>query len=166
MVISLGIFWSTAGLRTNAPAVDENGEVQKTTYESALDSAREVTGQASRSSNVVFVYDGISYPDDTTAIDLSGRNLSGSLKAEIRQIPTLEVLDISNNNFTGVPAEVGQLKNLRILNLSNNPLTGLPRELANLPRLEILDVSGTDYSEADLAVIRAGLPVSANIITQ
>lgn len=114
----------------------------------------------------ITIYDGIRVSENTRTIDLSGKQLSGSLKAEIREVSNLEILDLSNNHFTGLPAEVGQLHNLRSLDLSNNPLTGLPHELGNLQNLEQLDLSGTDYSEFDLNVIRERLPASVNIITE
>lgn len=111
------------------------------------------------------VYEGVSVAKSTRILVLSNRNLSGSLKAEIRQLQDLEELNLSNNNFTGLPAEVGQLTKLRILNLSNNPFTGLPNELGNLKNLEVLNLSGTNYSEADLEVIKQGLSAKAQIIT-
>lgn len=110
------------------------------------------------------VYDGVTIPVNSKKLDLSGRGLTGSLKAEIRHVTTLEELDLSNNKFTGLPAEVGQLSNLRILDLSNNPLTGLPHELANLKNLEVLDLRGTEYSFQDLEVIRVGLKDDSVII--
>lgn len=58
--------------------------------------------------------------------------LDGSLLAEIRQMSKLKMLDVSNNNMTGMPAEIGQLSNLETLNYSNNKITGLPNELSKL----------------------------------
>lgn len=106
----------------------------------------------------ISVYDGIEVNENAKELNLAGQQLSGSPKAEVRLLTKLEELDISDNNFTGVPAEVGQLTNLRILNLSNNPLTGLPYEIGNLNNLEVLDVRGTNYSAADLQVIQQNLP--------
>ena len=71
-------------------------------------------------------------------LNLSHNALSGALQAEVRNLQNLKDLDLSSNNFTGVPAEIGQLKNLEVLNLSNNKLTGLPYELGNLSHLRIL----------------------------
>ena len=96
-------------------------------------------------------------------LNLSNNNLDGSLQAEIRNLQALRVLDLSENEFTGVPAEIGQLKNLEILDLSNNNLTGLPHELGNLSNLKVLDLSGNDYSAADLAVIKSNLSGSVVI---
>jgi Leucine-rich repeat (LRR) protein len=102
---------------------------------------------------------------DLTALDLSDNKLTGALQAEIRHLQKLRTLDLSNNDFTGVPAEVGQLSNLEVLDLSDNPLTGLPYELGNLSNLKMLDLRGTQYSTQDLAVIRAKLSPSTTVLT-
>lgn len=95
---------------------------------------------------------------DLEEINISHNKLKDSLKAEIKNLKKLKVLDISNNQFTGLPAEIGQLQELEILNISNNQLTGLPHELGNLQNLKELDLSGNDYSEFDLEIIRKQLP--------
>lgn len=108
------------------------------------------------------------YVFDRTALvglNVSNNKLDGALQSQVGQLKNLKVLNLSNNEFTGVPAEIGQLKNLEILNLSNNKLTGLPNELGNLSNLKLLDLSGNNYSEADLSGIRAKLPASVVIIT-
>jgi Leucine-rich repeat (LRR) protein len=129
-----------------------------------LESAQNAAQQLGSTGPSVSIYDGISVANNTTLVDLSGRGLTGSLKAEVGQLSNLRTLDISNNNFTGLPAEIGQLKQLEILNVANNPLTGLPNELANLQNLRTLDLQGTQYSEQDLAVIKAGLPATTVIL--
>lgn len=97
-------------------------------------------------------------------LDLSGNELAGALPGEIRFMKSLESLDLSDNNFTGVPAEIGQLTKLEYLDLSNNPITGLPNELGKLTNLEILDLRGTQYSKQDLSGIRNGLDSSVQIL--
>lgn len=97
-------------------------------------------------------------------LDLSHNALSGALQAEVRHLQNLRVLDLSNNNFTGVPAEVGQLQKLERLDLSNNQLTGLPYEIGNLQNLKVLNISGNDYSALDLAEIQKKLPATVEII--
>jgi len=160
VVLSMGSF---AGVQTSK----ENGEGEVTSYQSALDSAKDAADSLSAGGRArVEIYSGITYPVNVTQVDLSGQNLSGSLMAEVRLLSDLEELNISDNNFTGVPAEVGQLTKLRILNLANNPLTGLPRELGQLQNLEILDLSGTQYSEQDLIAIQAQLSSATVVITQ
>jgi len=74
------------------------------------------------------------------------------------------VLDLSNNNFTGVPAEIGQLQQLEVLNLANNQLTGLPYELGNLANLQLLDLRGNQYAAQDLARIKETLPANVQIL--
>ncbi len=97
-------------------------------------------------------------------LDLSGNELTGSLPGEIRFMQSLISLDLSDNNFTGVPAEIGQLMKLTYLDLSNNPITGLPNELGKLTNLEVLDLHGTQYSKQDLSGIRNGLDTSIQIL--
>lgn len=107
---------------------------------------------------------GITLSPAMTKLDLSSRGLKGSLPAEVRLLSRLEVLDLSNNYFTGLPAEVGQLKELRQLDLSDNKFTGLPHELGNLQNLEVLDLRGNNISEFDLDIIVSNLPARATIL--
>ena len=113
---------------------------------------------------MVTVYDGVSVSVSSQTLTLAGKELTGSLKGEIRLLTELRELNLSGNKFTGLPAEVGQLTKLEVLNLSNNPLTGLPYELANLKNLKILDLRGTQYAKADLEVIKKGLPATTQIL--
>ena len=136
-----------------------NKDVEQNTTEKQ----QQTTATSMTPASYVSVYDGINVPNTATTLDLSGKGLSGSLKAEVRLLTKLKSLDLSNNNFTGLPAEVGQLSELEVLNLSNNPLTGLPQELGNLGNLHVLDLRGTQYSEFDLNKIKEGLPASVEI---
>ncbi len=99
----------------------------------------------------------------TEELNLSNNLFDGALQAEVRLMQNLRVLDLSNNQFTGVPAEVGHLENLEVLDLSNNYLTGLPYELGRLSNLKLLDLRGNNYSELDLEIIRKSLPDSVII---
>jgi len=112
----------------------------------------------------VTIYDGVSVSKNSTEVDLSGRNLYGSLKAEVRNLSDLQVLNLSDNNFTGLPAEVGQLTKLEVLDLSNNPFTGLPHELGNLKNLKVLDLRGTQAADFDVEKIKESLPRSVEIL--
>jgi len=175
VTIALAAWWLSSSLGPVQSEADKNGVSQESTYQEAVNSAKEVAGVMEDRDNKlpettgpgksIAVYDGISVPDNTTVLDLSGRRLSGSLKAEIRHLTNLRELNISDNDFTSLPAEVGQLSKLETLNLSNNPFTGLPQELGNLSNLKVLDVRGTQYSQFDMDIIKAKLPASTQVLT-
>lgn len=97
-------------------------------------------------------------------LNVANNQITGAIQAEIRHLQKLKILNLSNNQMTGLPAEIGQLKNLEILDVSNNELTGLPYELGNLKNLKTLNISGNNYSELDLDTIQKNLPQSTNII--
>jgi len=134
--------------------------------EQVVDTVVDTPADSPLGGSMVEVYPGISVSDTTTTLDLSGRGLTGSLKAEIRLLTGLTVLNLSNNNFTGLPAEVGQLKQLQVLNLSQNQFTGLPYEIGNLDNLVVLDIRGNDYSRTDLAEIKQKLPPSTQVLSE
>ena len=96
-------------------------------------------------------------------LNLANNNLSGPLPTKLGRLDELVVLDLSNNQFTTIPIELNQLTKLEELNLANNQLLGFPDELFELKNLQIIDLSGNGYAEADLEVIRAGLPVPVEI---
>jgi len=153
------MMWFSSG----APLAPATGESTMSTYNEAISEAKEIADNAALGTKVE-VYAGISFGIRTTVLDLSGRGLTGSLKAEVRQLTELTTLNLSGNNFTGLPSEVGQLSKLKVLNLANNPLTGLPYELGNLQNLQVLDLRGTMYAKEDLEVIKAKLPKTTTIL--
>lgn len=101
---------------------------------------------------------------ETVTLNLSGNKLT-SVQSEIGKLTNLTSLDLSNNVLTNIPAELGQLTNLEVLNLANNKLTGLPYELGNLKNLTLLDLRGNAYAQADLDIIKKGIP-NAVILTR
>jgi Leucine-rich repeat (LRR) protein len=103
--------------------------------------------------------------DSITVLDVSGNNLTGALPSELQKLKNLEILDASDNNFTGIPAEIGQLARLRVANFVNNDISGLPMELAKLSNLEKLDLRGNpNISKQDLSQIRQKLPKTEILI--
>ena len=85
--------------------------------------------------------------------------LEGSLIAEVRQMAKLQILDVSNNNMTGMPAEIGQLSNLQTLNYCNNKITGLPNELSKLRNsLKEFNLSGNPLSSEQISKLKTELP--------
>jgi Leucine-rich repeat (LRR) protein len=161
-LIGVLFVWYTPGTSTTS---DQDQASTTTSYSEAIDAAKEVVEKTNEAGGTkVEVYDGLSFGNKTTVLDLSGRGLTGSLKAEVRILTALTELDLSNNEFTGIPAEIGQLSSLRVLNLAGNPVTGLPHELGNLQNLEMLDLRKTSYSKPDLDVIVAKLPETTTVL--
>lgn len=167
LTIYLGTQWyQSATKATESPVQVIQEESEPRTIGDILDSAEKAADTLSVGTRgEVVVYDGIAVSKDSTILSLSGRGLTGSLKAEVRHLSSLETLDLSDNSFTGLPAEVGQLSQLRVLDLSGNPFTGLPHEIGNLQKLELLDLRDTNVSAADVANIKASLPATTKILT-
>ena len=71
---------------------------------------------------------------------MESNNLTGSIPAELGNLPGLNDLRLNSNELTGsIPAELGNLTALSILNLFDNSLTGaIPAELGSLAALRIL----------------------------
>ena len=167
ITVALGVWFISKNIET---VQTENGS--PSTYQDAIQSAKDVAGQASEKAaetnavmgKTVTVYEGIAVAADSKVLNLASKKLSGSLKAEVRQLTELREINLSNNKFTGVPAEIGQLSKLEVLNLSNNPLTGLPQELGNLKALKTLDLRDTQYSKQDLVVIKKSLPATTQVL--
>jgi len=162
---------STSSTNTEVVATKTTSDDAPTSSESKINiDAKNIESEVSRSLVLDLSGQGLAqtpkYVFDKTDIeklDLSRNKLTGALQAEIRHLQNLKVLDLSNNQFTGVPAEIGQLNELEVLDLSNNNITGLPLELANLTNLKVLNLKGNDYSKTDLGFIKEKLSVSTII---
>jgi len=159
LIITVGVFFAQ---NVEAPSLDVNES--NNTNDNDRSTTKPPSNAGAGGINIE-IYNNISIPSESRSLDLSGQNLSGSLKAEIRMVSSLEYIDLSNNNFTGLPAEIGHLSNLETLDLSNNNFTGLPHELGNLTKLKYLNLSGNDVSEFDLNIIKGKLP-NTTIITE
>lgn len=158
-------------ITTDESSVEETAQSTSTTPIDAAEEARKIIESKNpfaldlSEQGLTKVPDSVFEKTDLESLNLSHNTLSGALQAEVRQLQNLKSLDLSANNFTGVPAEIGQLKNLEVLNLSHNQLTGLPYELGNLSKLKILNLRGNNYSKVDLAIIKERLPKTTTIIT-
>ncbi len=163
IVVGLGA-WFAGKEGSLMPTKETEQVVVETPKSEPTDVNIKVENTVTPTGPMVTIYDGVSVSAASQTLTLSGKGFTGSLKGEIRLLTDLRELDISGNKFTGLPAEVGQLSKLEVLNLSGNPLTGLPYELGNLKNLRILDLRGTQYSKADLEVIKKGLPSTVQIL--
>lgn len=143
---------------TDNVATEEGKKVDEVENERSVVSNSNVLDLSGQGLNKVPMY--VFDKTDVQELNLSNNILNGSLQAEVRHLQNLKILDLSNNQFTGVPAEIGQLKNLEVLNLANNQLTGLPHELGNLSNLKVLNLKGNNYASADLNIIKQNLPPS------
>ena len=77
-------------------------------------------------------------------INLSEKELQGSIITEIGLLQSLHKLDLSANNLTGsLVKEIQYLHNIEELNFTNNQLVGTmhPSIFKNFPNLETLDIS-------------------------
>lgn len=70
------------------------------------------------------------------------------MPGQLQDCPSLSVLDLSNNHFSGeIPRSIASCEKLVNLNLKNNQLTGeIPSELSSMPMLAILDLSNNSLT--------------------
>ncbi|KAJ1268643.1 hypothetical protein BS78_07G150300 [Paspalum vaginatum] len=83
-----------------------------------------------------------------TTVSLSNNSISGVIPASLFSLPSLETLDLSENNFTGnFLLHPNISSNLRKIDLSNNKLQGpIPNLLSELVGIYWLDLSSNNFS--------------------
>ncbi|KAM9206972.1 E3 ubiquitin-protein ligase LRSAM1 isoform 1-T1 [Dugong dugon] len=62
-------------------------------------------------------------------------------------LTTIKVLDLHDNQLTGLPDDIGQLTALQVLNVERNQLTYLPRSTGDLIQLQTLNVKDNKLKE-------------------
>lgn len=84
-------------------------------------------------------------------LNLSSRQLTGSLPHNITRLAYLEYLNLSNNDFSGGIPEFPTSSMLVSMDLSHNDLTGsIPESLASLPSLKTLYYGCNPWLEKEL----------------
>lgn len=66
-------------------------------------------------------------------------------------LPTLEKLDLSNNQIKSIAGDIGSLKKLAFLSLANNKIKKLPKGISKLKQLKHLSVNNNPL-KSDLAI--------------
>jgi Leucine-rich repeat (LRR) protein len=147
--VSYKLYESLSEDMSNQTLVYETDDRTETTYLITIEvlkyyqiTIEDVWGLQSTSNIEVGDYDvelwGNSYSVlNTTELDLSNNQLTGSIPPEIGNLTNLTQLYLYHNQLTGsIPSEIGNLTNLTELNLYNNQLTGsIPSEIGNLTNL-------------------------------
>ncbi|KAL3714075.1 hypothetical protein ACJRO7_006078 [Eucalyptus globulus] len=93
----------------------------------------------------------IRYLSGLAHLNLSGNAFEGPLQAVTFELTELRTVDISHNSFnSSLPLEISKLKSLRIFNAYSNNFTGpLPQEVIGLGFLEYLNLGGS-YFEGEI----------------
>ena len=108
---------------------------------------------------LIYEWEGISFNDyqsddnvftRVAALELVGRNLTGSIPPEFGAFANLESLELGANQLAGeIPPQLGRLTNLSFLLLYNNQLTGsIPPELGDLANLRVVELGGNRLTGA------------------
>ncbi|CAM0145910.1 unnamed protein product [Urochloa decumbens] len=81
------------------------------------------------------------------SINLSGKNLTGTVPPELGALPCLAEIALANNMLTGPIPDLSGASNLSIIHLENNQLTGnVPSYFGSLPKLSELYLQNNKLS--------------------
>ncbi|MGB9851529.1 MAG: leucine-rich repeat domain-containing protein [Candidatus Kapaibacteriota bacterium] len=86
---------------------------------------------------------------------LSNNRLSETM---LREMPSLEYLDLSNNNISTIQIDVPTVANLKYIDLSYNRLKNIPIELLSMNNLQLIDLRGNQIPFAEIASLIQNLP--------
>ncbi|OMO80314.1 hypothetical protein CCACVL1_13033 [Corchorus capsularis] len=91
------------------------------------------------------------------------------LKEDLRNLPSLTVLNVSHNKLTDLPAAIGQLSMLKLLDVSHNSIAVIPEEIGSVTSLVKFDCSSNQIKELPCSLGRCSalseLKASNNFIT-
>ncbi|RVW33155.1 Leucine-rich repeat receptor-like protein kinase TDR [Vitis vinifera] len=101
-----------------------------------------------------------------TSLDLSRRNLSGTIPPEIRYLSTLNHLNLSGNAFDGpFPPSVFELPNLRALDISHNNFnSSFPPGLSKIKFLRLLDAYSNSFTGPSLRTSSSSATSTGNAL--
>ncbi|MCX7908361.1 MAG: leucine-rich repeat domain-containing protein [Ignavibacteria bacterium] len=86
---------------------------------------------------------------------LKNNNLSNVM---VRDMPSLEYLDLSKNNITEILIDTSSVRNLKYLNLSNNNLQKIPPEIFSMKNLRLLDLTNNNIPFSAISNLISNLP--------
>jgi len=89
------------------------------------------------------------------SIVLKGNRLNEVI---IKDLPSLEYLDLSDNNISTIQIESSSTANLKYLNLSNNRLKKIPAEILSLKKLELIDLSNNNIPFSEISNLLQNMP--------
>ncbi|KAL0845195.1 hypothetical protein Bca101_018441 [Brassica carinata] len=142
---------------------------------SIQDPSMHLSSWSNSSTNDVCLWNGVVCNNFSrvVSLDLSGKNISSQiLTSTIFRLPFLQIINLSDNNFSGpIPHDIFTTSSLslRYLNLSNNNLSGsIPRGF--LPNLYTLDLSnnmftGEIYEDIGLFSNLEVLDIGGNVLS-
>lgn len=84
----------------------------------------------------------------------------------LREMPSLEYLDLSENNLTNIRIDGASVPNLKYLNLSNNRIKKIPPEILLLKKLEVIDLTNNSIQFSDITNLIQNLPNTLIIFDQ
>ncbi|XP_004250411.2 receptor protein-tyrosine kinase CEPR2 [Solanum lycopersicum] len=93
----------------------------------------------------------ISVLQSLTSLVLPSNQLSGNLPSELADCANLKVLNVTDNNMNGTIPDLSRLAKLEVLDLSNNCFSGqFPAWFGKLTSLVALGLGGNEYDEGKL----------------
>ena len=82
-----------------------------------------------------------------------------NIPVQLYELSRLSVLNLAHNGLSKVPEGIGNMLSLQKLDLSNNQLTGLPREIISLTgNLKELSIQGNQIPVEEINWLEEAMP--------